>query len=57
VQGTLFDLTDANLAVSTDWAKVRKYYKLTGLEDSNDEEQRVRQMALFAIGSMALRGL
>ena len=60
VQGTPAPLTDDNLAKTTDWPKVRKYYRLNGvaaLERAADEEERRRQSERLAIMGMALRGL
>lgn len=59
VQGTPAPFTDEELSQCTDWAKVRKYYKLNGaptLEGKNDKE-KTKEMGLLALGAMALRGL
>jgi EKC/KEOPS complex subunit CGI121/TPRKB len=60
ISGTPAPLTDAELSRTTDWAKVRKYYRLNGvpaLEKLPDEKERQRQMERLAIMGMALRGL
>ena len=53
-------LTDEEIAGSTDWVKVRKYYKLNGaptLSAITDEPEREKEMAILVLGAMALRGL
>ncbi|KAI1799024.1 CGI-121-domain-containing protein [Daldinia bambusicola] len=62
VRGTPAPFTDEVLARSglTDWAKVRKYYKLGGvgwLDGVRDEERRRRESEMLVLGSMALRSL
>jgi len=61
VQGaTHLELTDEELAKTTDWAKVRKYYKLNGvpvLEAIKDEESKKKEMERLVIMAMALREL
>lgn len=60
VEGMPTPFTDAELAQSTDWPKVRKYYKLNNvpaLERLADEAERRKQMEKLAIMGMALRGL
>ncbi|KAH8882558.1 protein CGI121 [Thozetella sp. PMI_491] len=60
IKGTPVELTDAEIAKSTDLPKVRKYYKLNGLvalEGIKDEAERAREMGLIAVAGMALRGL
>ncbi|KAJ1330895.1 Kinase binding protein CGI-121 [Microdochium nivale] len=69
VQGTPEPFTDAALAQSTDWVKVRKYYKLNGPGvavlgggqpksggDGGDEATR-RELETLVLGGMALRGI
>lgn len=60
VDGTAVPFTDANVALCTDWAKVRKYYKLNGaaaLAGIKDEEGRRREAEMLILGAMALRGV
>ncbi|KXJ96191.1 kinase binding protein CGI-121-domain-containing protein [Microdochium bolleyi] len=67
VQGTPSSFTDAVVAQGTDWAKVRKYYKLNsgvavldglpkGGADGGDEARR-RELETLVLGGMALRGI
>ncbi len=60
VEGTSVPFSDEVLAQTTDWVKVRKYYKLNGIswiDAIKDESLRRREMELLVLGSMALRGL
>ncbi|KAI1094052.1 hypothetical protein F5B19DRAFT_446996 [Rostrohypoxylon terebratum] len=61
VQGTPTPLTDEVLQSSlTDWAKVRKYYKLNGvnwLDSVEDETAKRAEMEVLVLEGMALRGL
>ncbi|KAJ4395607.1 hypothetical protein N0V85_006487 [Neurospora sp. IMI 360204] len=62
IQGKPVPLTDGELAKSTDWQKVRKYYKLNGVPrveriDKADEEGRRREMEGLVVSGIALRGL
>ncbi|KAK3299734.1 kinase binding protein CGI-121-domain-containing protein [Chaetomium fimeti] len=60
VKGTPTPLTDAELAQTTEWPKVRKYYRLNGvpsLERLADEQEQRQQSESLAIMGMALRGL
>ena len=60
VEGTGAPFSDEVLAQTTDWAKVRKYYKLNGVawvDAIKDESARRREMEMLVLGSMALRGL
>ncbi|CCF33986.1 hypothetical protein CH063_01062 [Colletotrichum higginsianum] len=57
-QGTPVPFTDESIATSTDWAKVRKYYKLNGLpwlDAIKDETERREQLETLVLGAMALR--
>ncbi|WYZ44653.1 hypothetical protein EsH8_VII_001089 [Colletotrichum jinshuiense] len=57
-QGTPVPFTDESIATSTDWAKVRKYYKLNGLawlDAIKDEAERREQLENLVLGAMALR--
>lgn len=59
VQGTHLPASDAELGPLTDWAKVRKYYKLNGisrLDKMSDAEKRAEGEVLV-LGGMALRGV
>ncbi|KAJ6781425.1 hypothetical protein PWT90_09979 [Aphanocladium album] len=61
VQGSSMPVTDENIAASTDLAKVRKYYKLNGINwlDALDENApaKTQQIESLVLGSMALRGV
>ncbi|KAL2261945.1 hypothetical protein VTK26DRAFT_2953 [Humicola hyalothermophila] len=60
VDGTPVPLTDTELSKTTDWPRVRKYYRLNGvpaLEKITDEDERRREMEKLAVMGMALRGL
>ncbi|KAI0881612.1 uncharacterized protein GGS22DRAFT_172562 [Annulohypoxylon maeteangense] len=61
VQGTPTPLTDEALQSSlTDWGKVRKYYKLNGvnwLDSVKDEALKRGEMEVLVLEGMALRGL
>ncbi|KAF3799062.1 EKC/KEOPS complex subunit [Colletotrichum gloeosporioides] len=57
-QGTPVPFTDENIATSTDWAKVRKYYKLNGLpwlDAIKDDAERKEELETLVLGAMALR--
>ncbi|RYP77197.1 hypothetical protein DL771_001246 [Monosporascus sp. 5C6A] len=60
VEGTGVPFSDEVLSRATDWAKVRKYYKLNGigwLDGMKDESLKRREIEVLVLGSMALRGL
>lgn len=60
VRGEPAAFTDEVIAQSTDWPKIRKYYKLNGvnsLDSIKDEALRKREMEMLILGSMALRGV
>ncbi|KAK4187930.1 hypothetical protein QBC35DRAFT_217934 [Podospora australis] len=60
IEGTPVPLTDEELATTTDWPKVRKYYKLNGvpvLDSLKDEAEKKKKMETLAVMGMALRGL
>ncbi|KAI1205664.1 uncharacterized protein F4807DRAFT_278703 [Annulohypoxylon truncatum] len=61
VHGTPTPLTDEVLQSSlTDWPKVRKYYKLNGvnwLDSVKDEALKREEMEVLVLEGMALRGL
>ncbi|GJN75813.1 hypothetical protein PLICBS_009919 [Purpureocillium lilacinum] len=60
VQGHAVDVTDENIDAATDLAKVRKYYKLNGLDwlDAiKDDKERRAEMETLVLGGMALRGV
>ncbi|OHF01657.1 hypothetical protein CORC01_03147 [Colletotrichum orchidophilum] len=57
-QGVPAPFTDESISTSTDWAKVRKYYKLNGLpwlDAIKDETERREQLETLVLGAMALR--
>lgn len=52
--------SDEEIAKSTDWSKVSKYYKLNGaptLKNIKDDSQRLRETEMLVLSSMALRGV
>ncbi|POS69662.1 hypothetical protein DHEL01_v211946 [Diaporthe helianthi] len=60
VEGTSVPFTDEEIAKSTDWSKVSKYYKLNGvpaLKNVKDDKERLREMEMLVVSSMALRGV
>ncbi|KAH8753118.1 protein CGI121 [Diaporthe sp. PMI_573] len=60
VEGTAVPFTDEEIAKSTDWSKVSKYYKLNGtpaLKNIKDEKERLRETEMLVLSSMALRGV
>lgn len=60
VEGTSVPFTDDEIAKSTDWAKVSKYYKLNGalsLKGIKDEKERLKETEMLVLSSMALRGV
>ncbi|KFA61823.1 hypothetical protein S40285_07542 [Stachybotrys chlorohalonatus IBT 40285] len=60
VDGTAVPVSDENLATVTDLPKVRKYYKLNGLNwlDRQDDDGFKRQeMEMLILSSMAIRGV
>ncbi|KAI6082837.1 hypothetical protein F4821DRAFT_263518 [Hypoxylon rubiginosum] len=62
VKGMPVPFTDEALQAEqlTDWAKVRKYYKLNNvgwLDGVKDETEKRREMEVLVLGGMALRGL
>ncbi|KAG6368922.1 hypothetical protein INS49_003140 [Diaporthe citri] len=60
VEGSPVPFSDEEIAKSTDWSKVSKYYKLNGapsLKNIKDEKQRLRETEMLVLSSMALRGV
>lgn len=60
VEGEAVAVTDQNISVATDLPKVRKYYKLNGLDwlDAIKDEQTKRsEMEMLILNAMALRGV
>lgn len=60
VKGTPVDFNDEAIASTTDWPKVKKYYKLNGLqwlEATKDEKEKKKQLEGLILGAMALRGV
>ncbi|KAJ0122003.1 hypothetical protein J7T55_002514 [Diaporthe amygdali] len=60
VEGTAVPFTDDEIAKSTDWSKVSKYYKLNGvpsLKGIKDEKKRLKEAEMLVLSSMALRGV
>jgi EKC/KEOPS complex subunit CGI121/TPRKB len=60
VEGTPVPFTDEEIAKSTEWPKVSKYYKLNGapaLKNIKDDKERLRETEMLVLSSMALRGV
>ncbi|KAL1877972.1 hypothetical protein Daus18300_002326 [Diaporthe australafricana] len=60
VEGKSVPFADDEIAKSTDWAKVSKYYKLNGaptLKGIKDEKERLKETEMLVLSSMALRGV
>lgn len=60
VEGSPVPFSDEEIAKSTDWSKVSKYYKLNGapsLKNIKDDKQRLRETEMLVLSSMALRGV
>lgn len=60
VQGMPAALTDEEIAKSTDWPKVRRYYKLNavpGVEACKTDEEKAEEMKVLVLAGMALRGV
>lgn len=60
VEGSPVPFSDEEIAKSTDWPKVSKYYKLNGvpsLKNIKDEKQRLKETEMLVLSSMALRGV
>lgn len=59
VQGTAVAFTADEIATSTDWAKIKKYYKLNVpcLTAIKDEQARLKESEMLILGAMALRGV
>ncbi|KAJ4419596.1 hypothetical protein N0V82_004899 [Gnomoniopsis sp. IMI 355080] len=59
VKGTAVPFTDEEIATSTDWDKIKKYYKLKipVLASIKDEQTKLRESEMLILGAMALRGV
>ncbi|KAJ9136578.1 hypothetical protein NKR23_g9698 [Pleurostoma richardsiae] len=60
VEGIAAPLTDTEISAATDWARVRKYYKLNGVpavEGLRTEEDKAREREMLILSAMALRGV
>lgn len=60
VEGTAVPFTDEEIAKTTDWAKIKKYYKLNGvptLDAIKDTQAKLKESEMLVIGAMALRGV
>lgn len=60
VQGTAVPFTDESIGPMTDWAKVRKYYKLNAapaLVALKNEDAKRKESEVLILGAMALRGV
>lgn len=52
--------TDEEITKTTDWSKVKKYYKLNGapsLNNIKDEQAKLKESEMLVLGAMALRGV
>ncbi|GAP85474.2 putative kinase binding protein cgi-121 protein [Rosellinia necatrix] len=60
VRGKPVPFTDEVISQLTDWARVRKYYKLNGvgwLDEIKDPAAKNREMSMLVMTGMALRGV
>lgn len=60
MEGTAVPFTDEELAKTTDWSKVKKYYKLNGapaLNNISDDQAKRKETEILVISAMALRGV
>lgn len=60
VEGTAVPLTDEEIAKTTEWAKIKKYYKLNGASALNtikEDQARLKESEMLVLGAMALRGV
>lgn len=57
VQGDAVAPTDAEISTITDWAKVRKLYKLGASGPGPVGIKEVSELVMLTLGAMALRGL
>lgn len=60
IKGSAVDATDSNITAKSDMTKVRKYYKLNGLnwlEAIKDEQQKHSELDTLVVSAIALRGL
>jgi EKC/KEOPS complex subunit CGI121/TPRKB len=60
INGRHVQCTDDELSSCTDWAKVRRYYKLGGAstwENLQDKKAQREEADAVIIGAMALRGV
>jgi EKC/KEOPS complex subunit CGI121/TPRKB len=60
VEGFAAPLPDTEISAATDWARVRKYYKLNGVpavEGLRTEEDKAREREMLILSAMALRGV
>lgn len=60
VHGTAVPFTDEEIAKTTDWSKIKKYYKLNGapaLNNIKEEQAKRKESEMLVLGAMALRGV
>lgn len=59
VQGRAIPFSDAEISQTTDWVKVKKYYKLNGAPALNtkDEQAKLKESEMLILSAMALRGV
>ncbi|KAH7313691.1 kinase binding protein CGI-121-domain-containing protein [Stachybotrys elegans] len=60
VEGRAVPVSDDNIAKAADLTKIRKYYKLNGLnwlDSQKDDEKKRKEMEMIILSGMALRGV
>jgi EKC/KEOPS complex subunit CGI121/TPRKB len=60
VEGRAVPVSDDSIAESADLTKIRKYYKLNGLnwlDGQKDEDKKRRETEMMILSGMALRGV
>lgn len=59
VQGRAVPFSDAEIYQTTDWTKVKKYYKLNGAPALNtkNEQAKLKESEMLVLSAMALRGV
>lgn len=59
VIGEAVGLTDDTISTISDWSKIRKFYKLNGLDwlDDLPQDRKMHEMEMIILGSMAVRGV
>lgn len=59
MQGRAVPFSDEEISQTTDWAKVKKYYKLNGAPalSIKDEQAKLKESEMLILSAMALRGV